>query len=154
MSSLTLSYSLILPQSVYPHLNYLILINKRLIKNCVPTFWNNENYLANILEKSPLFVLNLKRMIVPNKIERLLNKEVNKISFKTKNEKKDLKLILPKAPIIKKEVLSASVNIEKRAIKIAKKIKEKIASTFFRSLLLILPLARLRAYSCLVELKN
>jgi len=129
MSSLTLSYSLTLPQSIYPHLNYLMSINKRLIKNWIPILWNNEilnklkqsgkalsilkpiikrqekwipsrvyrnsleltgqilrsqverkeiyeyivnypcttfyseNYLANILEKSPLFVLNIQRQI-------------------------------------------------------------------------------------------
>ncbi len=53
------------------------------------------------------------KMIVSNKIEKLLNKGANKISFKTKNEKKDLKLILPKAPIIKKEVLSNGYEIFK-----------------------------------------
>jgi len=129
MSSLTLKYSLTLPQSIYPHLNYLISINKRQIKSWIPTLWNNqilnklkqtgkaltilkpiikrtekwipsrmyrnsleltgqilrsqierkeiyefivnhpctiiysENYLANHLEKSPLFILNIQRQI-------------------------------------------------------------------------------------------
>lgn len=42
MSSITLSYSLTLPQSIYPHLSYLMSINKRLIKNWLPALWNNE----------------------------------------------------------------------------------------------------------------
>jgi len=129
MSSLTLSYSLTLPQSIYPHLNYLMSINKRLIRGWIPTLWNNQtlnklkqtgkalsilkpiikrqekwipsrvyrnsleltgqilrsqierkeiyehianypctihytdNYLASILEKPPLFILNIQRQI-------------------------------------------------------------------------------------------
>ncbi len=41
MSSIVLSYSLTLPQSLYPHLNYLISINKRFIKNWLSKLWNN-----------------------------------------------------------------------------------------------------------------
>ncbi len=50
MSSLTLSYSLTLPQSIYPHLNYLISINKRLIKNWILILWNNQ--ILNKLKQS------------------------------------------------------------------------------------------------------
>lgn len=129
MSSIILSYSLTLPQSIYPQLNYLMSINKRKIKSWLKDLWNNEtlnklkqsgkaltilkqntkreekwipsrvyrnsleltgqvlrsqierkeiyefitnhpctaiyneNYLANHLEKSPLFVLNIQRQI-------------------------------------------------------------------------------------------
>ncbi|GAB6071795.1 hypothetical protein JCM14244_01720 [Venenivibrio stagnispumantis] len=42
MSSITLSYSLTLPQSIYPHLDYLISINKRKINNWINNLWNNE----------------------------------------------------------------------------------------------------------------
>ncbi len=129
MSSIVLSYSLTLPQSLYPHLSYLMSINKRLIKNWLSKLWNNESleklkqtkkaltilkkdvkrtekwipsrvyrnsleltgqilrsqierkqiyefiinhpcsifynesYLANYLEKSPLFVLNIQRQV-------------------------------------------------------------------------------------------
>jgi len=129
MSSLTLSYSLTLPQSIYPYLDYLISINKKLIKSWIPILWNekilnklkqtgkaltilkpiikrqekwipsrvyrnsleltgqilrsqierkeiyeyivnhpctiicSENYLANILEKPPLFILNIQKQI-------------------------------------------------------------------------------------------
>jgi len=129
MSSITLSYSLTLPQSIYPHLNYLMSVNKRQIKSWIPILWNNqilnklkqtgkaltilkpiikrqekwipsriyrnsleltgqilrsqierkeiyeyianhpctlfynENYLANFLEKPPLFILNIQRQL-------------------------------------------------------------------------------------------
>ncbi|GAB6072793.1 hypothetical protein JCM14244_11700 [Venenivibrio stagnispumantis] len=129
MSSIILSYSLTLPQSIYPYLDYLISINKRKINNWINNLWNNEtlnklkqtgkaltilkkdikneekwipsrvyrnsleltgqilrsqierkeiyefmvnhpctifwneNYLADYLQKSPLFVLNIQRQI-------------------------------------------------------------------------------------------
>ncbi|WP_028950928.1 zinc ribbon domain-containing protein [Sulfurihydrogenibium subterraneum] len=51
MDNLTLSYSLTLPQSIYPHLDYLMSINKRQIKNYLKDLWNNET-LSKLTEKA------------------------------------------------------------------------------------------------------
>ncbi|RUM57227.1 MAG: transposase, partial [Persephonella sp.] len=74
MSSLTLSYTLTLPQSIYPHLNYLISVNKRLIKSWIPTLWNNQ--ILNKLKQTGKALTILKPIIkrtekwIPSRIYR------------------------------------------------------------------------------------
>lgn len=74
MSSITLSYSLTLPQSIYPHLDYLISINKRKINNWINNLWNNET--LNKLKQSGKALIILKKDIkneekwIPSRVYR------------------------------------------------------------------------------------
>ncbi|SMP25627.1 hypothetical protein SAMN06264868_1403, partial [Venenivibrio stagnispumantis] len=74
MSSIILSYSLTLPQSIYPHLDYLISINKRKINNWINNLWNNET--LNKLKQSGKALTILKKDIkneekwIPSRVYR------------------------------------------------------------------------------------
>jgi len=74
MSSIILSYSLTLPQSIYPHLDYLISINKRKINKWINDLWNNET--LNKLKQAGKALTILKRDIkneerwIPSRVYR------------------------------------------------------------------------------------